>query len=107
LPSAIGLTQHVYEALGSLNLMKHPRQLRAFEVRENGQLDIASNELMILPRLITGGYFFVKAPRADPSWAKLVRKSAGSGDRFDGVAWIVRQESAALMVCGAWISMAR
>jgi hypothetical protein len=27
--------------------MEHPRQRRAFEVRENGQLDIASNELMI------------------------------------------------------------
>jgi hypothetical protein len=39
--------QYVYEALGSFNLMEHPRQLRTFEMRENGQLDIASNELMI------------------------------------------------------------
>ena len=36
---------------------------------------------------------------ADLSWAKLVRSSAGAGDRFDGLAEVGGQGSAVVMVC--------
>jgi hypothetical protein len=52
--------------------------------------------------------WYLRYGLSDPTSATLVRKSAGAVDRFEGLAEVVGEGSAAVMVCGpAWISMVR